>query len=260
MSVLRFVCGAFLLALVAGCTSRVDLYSNLQQREANEMMAILQDERIGVTKVAGEEGTWNLLVPTVEFSQSVESLKAQGYPRDVHSNMGELFQKSGLVSSPSETRIRYIHGKQEEIVETITRVIPGVLTARVHIVPPDDDPFKKGSDLEQGSVSVVLRHRHDAGDEISIPEISRIVAAALEGVSHEQVEVALHRAADPAKLLREKPDPEYVDVLSLRMAPDSVTRFWSLFGGVSGVATLNLALLIGAVFYRRRATTTSESG
>ena len=76
------------------------------------------------------------LITYCDNSRAVELLKSQGYPRDKFAKIGEVFQKSGLVSSPTEERIRYMYALSQEIAETLTR-IDGVMNARVHIVIPD---------------------------------------------------------------------------------------------------------------------------
>src|SRR5262245_28542674 len=123
--------------VTAGC-SQQQLYSKLPEREANEMMAVLAKRGISCTKSAGEEGTWNLTVPGASFADAVETLASLGYPKDEYADMGKVFQKSGLVSSPSEERIRFIYALSQELSKTLSE-IQGVLSARVHIVLPNND-------------------------------------------------------------------------------------------------------------------------
>jgi type III secretion protein J len=73
------------------------------------MMAILLQRDIPCTKSAGKEERWVLKVAQADFSRAVDLLRAQGYPKDKFTKMGEVFQKSGLVSSPTEERIRYMY-------------------------------------------------------------------------------------------------------------------------------------------------------
>src|SRR3954452_13699671 len=72
-------------AFFAGC-SQVELYSNVPEQEANEMMAALIEKGISCTKQTGTEGTWNLKVSSDQFAPSVKVLKELGYPRDKYSD------------------------------------------------------------------------------------------------------------------------------------------------------------------------------
>ncbi len=62
------------------CT-KVELYSQLDEQQANEMMAILLAEEIACNKAAGEEATWKLEVSQADFSKAVNRLRQKGYPK-----------------------------------------------------------------------------------------------------------------------------------------------------------------------------------
>ena len=93
------------LLLCVGC-NEVVLYADMPEKEANEMMALLLDAGISAAKEKGTEGRWTLNVAQGEFAKAVGELRKHGYPRDRYEDIGNLFKKSGLVSSPTEERIR----------------------------------------------------------------------------------------------------------------------------------------------------------
>ena len=68
------------------------------------MRAVLQQEGVGCSKTAGEEGTWDLSVPSDDFSKSVETLKALGYPKESTEGLSEMFKGGGMVPSPTEVK------------------------------------------------------------------------------------------------------------------------------------------------------------
>jgi type III secretion protein J len=229
---------AFCLALacLAGCTKQ-QLYSNLAERDANEMMAILARSGIACDKTAAqEEGQWNLSVSASAFAQAVETLNGMGYPKDQYADMGQVFQKSGLVSSPSEERIRFVHALSQEVAHTLS-MIDGVLTARVQIVLPSNNPF--GEATTPSSAAVFIKHRPDSDVESSVVKIKELVIASIEGLGPENVTVALFPAEDlsPAGT-NGGAAPELASALSLQLAPASVTPFWTLVGGLTATALL----------------------
>lgn len=229
--------------LALGC-SKVDLYSNLPEREANVMMAALLEEGISCRKEAGdEEHTWKLLVPTEDFSQAVNVLTDMGYPAEQRERMGQIFKRVGLVSSPMEDRIRYVYGLSEELAETLSR-IDGVVDARVHVVLPNNDPFSEHA--KPSSASVYIKHRDNVELSASRLQIKDLVAKSIEGLTPQNVEVFMDKVLPI--VLPERTEPVYTRALGVTLDPDSTTRFWRLVGGLAIVAAINLALALWFAF------------
>jgi len=90
-----------LCLFVAGCKS--ELYSNLTEREANQMLAVLLDAGIVAQKKSVGDGV-SILVDEGQFARSMSLLEARGLPSDRYTSLGEVFQKEGIVSSPVEGR------------------------------------------------------------------------------------------------------------------------------------------------------------
>lgn len=170
--------------LLTGCAKLV-LFSNLQEKEINEMMAILLSRGIEVQKVVGtEENQWSIEINKNDIAQAVDILNAYGYPEDTFASLGKVFEKSGLVSSPSEERIRYMYALSQGLAETISQ-IDGVLTARVHVVLQNNDPF---SDVKTpSSASVFIKYRRGSGVEALASQIKRLVANSIEGLSYDKI-------------------------------------------------------------------------
>ncbi len=94
------------LLFLAGCTS--ELYSKLSESDANEMLSVLLANNVDAKKEAGAEGTFNLVVNDDEVLRALDVLRNAGLPPANRENMGQVFAKSGIVSSPFEERVRYI--------------------------------------------------------------------------------------------------------------------------------------------------------
>ena len=131
--------GAALLALT-GCSSNQELYGQLSERQANEMVAVLYAAKIKAEKVTGADGKFSVATSQDDFSVAVRTLNAQGYPRDTFDSMGKVFKREGFVSSPLEERARLTHAMSQEIANTLAN-IDGVITARVHLVMPESNPL-----------------------------------------------------------------------------------------------------------------------
>ena len=186
---------AFALAL-AGCDKEVRLYSNLEESQANGVMAALVSSGIACTKSAGDEGTWNLTIADKDFARAAGICEEKGLPRQKYAGVGQVFKKSGMVSSPSEERIRFMDAVAQDLARTIS-MIDGVIDARVHIVLPENDPFAKNT--LPSSAAVAVRSRWDADLKDEIAHIKSLVKNAVEGLKYEKISVTLFKDQPPAK-------------------------------------------------------------
>jgi type III secretion protein J len=175
----------FIALLLVGC-NRVDLYSNLDEQDANEMQSILLRQGIDCDKTTGKELTCKLQVAKSQLAAAVEILKGQGFPRDKFTDMGTIFKKAGLVSTPQEDRIRFIYALSQEVAETISQ-IEGVITARVHIVLPENDPLSEY--FQPSSASVFIKYRQSMDIQQFIHPIKQMVVNSIEGLNYEKVSV-----------------------------------------------------------------------
>lgn len=195
-----------LLALVAVlflAACQEDLHTGLDEGEANEIVAVLQDSGISASKrSAGKEG-FAVTVERAQFAQAVDLLRRNGLPRPRFDTIGAVFKKEGLISSPVEERARFIYALSQELAQTV-QLIDGVLSARIHVVLPENEPLRK--DLKPSSASVFIRHRPEIGIDALVPQIKMLVANSIEGLSYDRVSViAVAAPGGPALAAREPP-------------------------------------------------------
>lgn len=173
-----------MLLALAGC--KQDLYTNLQEREANEMLALLLNNGVDAERALAKDGTHTIRVEEQRLAFAIDLLKSEGLPRQTFKNLGEVFKGSGLIASPTEERARFIYAMSEELSRTISD-IDGVLSARIHVVLPKNDLLKQDTTPSSASVFV----RHDAQTELNsyLPQIKMLVANSIEGLSYDKVAV-----------------------------------------------------------------------
>ena len=185
------ICAAVLLA---GCVKETTLHAGLEERQANLVMAALLDAGIDCHKAPGEEGTWNVTVDESKFATAVNLLEKAGLPRRAHNGIGEVFKKTGMISSPSEERIRFMDALAQDLAKTISG-IDGVVDARVHVVLPENDPFARNA--LPSSAAVAIRSRWDADVTDIIPSVKGLVKNAIEGLQYEKIMVTVFRDSPP---------------------------------------------------------------
>lgn len=189
-------CIALATLLLAGCDKETTLHAGLEERQANLVMAALLDEGISCHKTPGEEGTWNVMVDESKFAAAVNLLERKGLPRRAHQGIGEVFKKTGMISSPSEERIRFMDALAQDLSRTIS-CIDGVIDARVHVVLPENDPFARNA--LPSSAAVAIRSRWDADLTDLVPSIKGLVKNAIEGLTPEKIMVTIFRDSPPKK-------------------------------------------------------------
>jgi type III secretion protein J len=228
----------FLLAGLTGC--QVELYSGLEEKEGNDILAVLLSHDIPATKVLGKDNIVSILIDEADVAAAIELLRHNGFPRDQFVNLGDVFQKQGLISSPLEERVRYIYGLSQSMSETLSQ-IDGVLTARVHIVLPKKQPLEDFA--PPSSASVFIKYRPGMGIEEMVPNIKMIMQNSIEGLSYDKIAVALFPAQEASVTKIE--GPPLNSVMGLRIARDSLGQF-VMMGVVFG--TLLLLAVLGNAY------------
>ena len=180
--------------LLTACDNQTTLHANLDERQANLVMAALLDQGISCHKNPGDEGAWTVTVSENRFAEAVNLLERQGLPRRDYRGLGEVFKKTGMISSPSEERIRFMDALAQDLSRTIAS-IDGVVDARVHIVLPENDPFARNS--LPSSAAVAVRSRWDADVSEYIPAIKGLVKNAIEGLAYDKIMVTVFQDAPP---------------------------------------------------------------
>lgn len=180
-NLLRLTCVFLLLALLAACTKMVVLQSALTDADANEIVLVLNRKGIEVDKQKGKEGV-TLLVKDSDLSRATETMNAAGLPRRTLSNLGEVFKKQGMISSPMEERVRYIHGLSEELESTMMQ-FDNVVAARVHVVLPER--IAPGEPIQPSSAAVFIKYRPPLDEDAVMPRVRRLVASSIPGLAGE---------------------------------------------------------------------------
>jgi type III secretion protein J len=183
-------------ALLAACSA--DLYSQLAEDDANEILDVLYAAGIEARKESAGEKMFSVQVESSQLQPALRATRERGLPRQRFTDLGTLFKKEGLVSTPSEERVRFIYGISQELSSTLTS-IDGVIAARVHPVIPANDPM--ADKIKPSSASVFIKHDPHANVQALAPAIKNLVMRGIEGLNADNITLTFVAADPPLRKL-----------------------------------------------------------
>ncbi|HEX7645214.1 MAG TPA: type III secretion inner membrane ring lipoprotein SctJ [Burkholderiaceae bacterium] len=244
----RWIKTSLLLACAALFLAACDkqLFAQLSELDANDMLTVLLEAQVDAKKSTPDGGkTWEIDVAEDDFSRAMDVLHAHGLPHPKYTNLGDMFKKDGLISTPTEERVRFIYGVSQQLARTLTN-IDGVAVATVEIALPNNDPL--ASVVKPPSASVFIKYRPNTDVATLTPAIKNLVVHSVEGLSYDNVSVVMVPGAMQAVTSvppRSGGLPVWATlliVLSLfGMSALLSYLFFSKSGGLDNVAFLNKA-------------------
>ena len=227
----QFFAGLLLAFALTACSGQ-ELYRDVDEREANEMISVLMRAGIESSKSAGDKGAFSVHVKQADFAQAVDVLRQNGLPRQNFETLGTVFEKEGFTSSSLAERARLIFGTSQELAGTISQ-FDGVIDARVHLALPEADALTGTANPPSASVFVKYREGMDLPAQTAA--IKSLVTNSIEGLDYNNVSVAMTEA----KPLPVVPDDAFGDMFRGTLIPllgalgvllllASAWRYWSL--------------------------------
>jgi type III secretion protein J len=171
-----------ILLMLSGCKKYVDLHKQMDEADANEIVATLVSQGIEAKKEIRKEG-FAVLIDEKDMARAVNLLTAQGLPRKHKTNFGEIFKKEGVISTPLEERARYIYALSQELEFTLSEM-DGVIIARVHVVLPER--VAPGEPINPSSAAVFIKHEIDFDPDIYNTRVKQLVASSIPGLWNEK--------------------------------------------------------------------------
>lgn len=270
MKLKRFLSLLCLLFVLTGCESNMMIITDVDEREANEIVVFLASKGISAQKVASVSAAPGAVAEGAKFNISVEAgksteamaiLNQNGLPRKKGTTLLDLFAKAGLMSSDKEETIRYQAGLAQQIANMI-RKIDGVIDADVQL----SFPVESGTPLAPGAAAAVpqkitaavyVKHQGVLDDPNShlVTKIKRLVSGSVTGLDINDVTVISDRSRFtdvtlvPAAEALEPKAKEYVSIWSIVMSKSSASRFRMIFFFLLFCAIV-FALLVGWMIWK----------
>jgi len=197
-SIALLVCIAFLLA---GC-GRLELYQDLNEKDANEILVLLSDNGIKANKkknIRQNEISYSIEVRESDMVRARVLLVRHNLPRRKELGLTGVYKEKGLIPTPDEQKARFLLALKGEIINSLER-IPQIVDADVVLNVPTKDEFAsaEAQHRQRPTASVVLKAKLlDRGvAPISESKVQQFVSNAVEGMNPRDVTVVVSYLSD----------------------------------------------------------------
>jgi len=191
-----------LAAFVAGCGG-VELYQNLSEEDANEMLVLLSENDVKAQKkkeIIQNEVFYSIAVSDKDMARARKLLLQHNLPRRRELGLTGVYKEKGLIPTPDEQKARYILALKGEIINSL-RSIPQVIDADVVLNIPQQDEFASADAQHEKrpTASAVIRVKPDAAGLSTITEakMQQFISNAVEGLNPRDVAVMITYLAVP---------------------------------------------------------------
>lgn len=239
-----------LLAFVlVGCRS--ELHHNLPERDAAEMVQVLQQHGIDADKELdnADDNLWRVTVPRRSDAHARAILADYDLPREQDRRRQDIFAESGIIPTPLVEEEKALEGLEGELAYTL-RQMPGVIKARVHVVPMQVDIAKRPTLPAKASAYVEYQPTTQGFRRpVDTVEVQKTIAGAVAGLEPANVAVTFKPTSIARPAL-----PGQISAGSLvRVGPITLeSGSLATLKVLTAVAVLLLAGLGLAVFWQSR--------
>jgi type III secretory pathway lipoprotein EscJ len=181
-----------LVSLLAGCSS-APVADDVQQREANQIVAVLGKHKIQahLVKARSGRGKYSVLVEERDFPRAAEVLTRLGLPAEKKPSFQDLTGSNGIIPPSREVEAlrldRAVASELEELLRARSDVATASVLLRMH--------SREGN--ERPTVTVVIQRSGPAGLDISA--VREIARRAVSGIQNEDVYVSVAEPADQSE-------------------------------------------------------------
>lgn len=245
------------LLLLSGCSEPI--YHGLPERDANEMVVVLEQQGIDASKSRdpAADDAWLIEVPPAQTGEAWQILQKEGLPRRDVSGFDKFYPSGGLVPTQNEERVLLQYSTSQELTRSLLK-IDGIVDAQVNLVLPEKPRVQlKSTVVEPPRASVLIKYKADREQPpVSLEAVSRLVSGGVEGLEEEQVDVIFTRAERSAQPLAKS---KVSSIGPIAVAPESETAFQILIG-LMGLCIVGLCgALVYMVLRLRRLQTGGEA-
>ena len=196
----RWVLLAVLAVLVLTGCARKPLLEGLDERQANEVIAVLLRHNISAEKLNVGKGGFQVQVAARDLPESIDLMQRNDLPSAPRSQVANAFPADALVSTPLGERARLISAVEQRLEESL-QLIEGVHSTRVHLnYDASVGGENRRTDRRRMHVAAVVAHAPDVDEEVLMQSIKRFLRNTFDGIDYDNVSVILTEVEGPRTL------------------------------------------------------------
>lgn len=253
-----------------------NLYQDLSERDANEILVVLYKQGVDAKKVrveAAQEVSYVVQVPKEDIQRAQQILIANNLPRKKELGFSGICQEKSMIPTPEEEKCRKLLALKGEIINSLEK-LDQVVDADVVLNIPEVDTFAgEEQEQKQPTASAVIRLKSEGegqGTEaLRESHLQRFISNSVEGLDPRNVAVLLSYAEPVEQILSKGPQAAATGgatssssspskesskeavtastaplstIVGLQIHPESVQRF-----KIYAVAMLGLLILVSGV-------------
>ncbi|AZD09535.1 Type III secretion bridge between inner and outermembrane lipoprotein (YscJ,HrcJ,EscJ, PscJ) [Pseudomonas chlororaphis] len=198
---LRLGCIGVLVLMLSGC--KVELYSELSEADANQMLALLLLRNIDASKEIAKGGLVTIKVDKTQFINAVELLRQEGLPREKVATLEDLFPSGQLVTSPVQEHAKILYLKEQQL-EKMLQAMDGVISAHVSI---GEGISQNPRETAKPSASVFIKYSPERNLLNRETAIKSLIFNSVPNLQTENISIVLQAADYRYQPLSEQPGP-----------------------------------------------------
>ncbi|MEM6603492.1 MAG: hypothetical protein AAF621_05530, partial [Pseudomonadota bacterium] len=193
--------------LLSACTDSIELFTSVEEYEANNMLVILLREGIAAERELNPDGTYKIVLDDKRYvPEAMNALKMRGYPQKKHENLCTTFTGEGMVSTPLEQKARYNCAKAQELSGALMDV-DGIVKAHVVLELAETDPISRK--VKPATASVLLKYKPGIDIDTLIPKVKELVTYGVANMVYTNVNVvAVIEKSRADEMIYKKPTEE----------------------------------------------------
>lgn len=176
------------LFLFACSSGKSLLVTGVSQTSVNDILLVLGNNSIKATTDMHKDGTFTIMVDSEQKLKALTILSNNGLPKAKYTNLGEVFKKDGLISSPLEEHNRNIYALNQEISNMLSE-LNGVISVHTEIALPKPNDKLWQTEVPKPVASVLIKFKQGARVDLYTNKIKALVSHSVEGLTPDQVEV-----------------------------------------------------------------------
>lgn len=185
-----------LVFLLCGCNEK--LSDQLSERQANEIITLLESNNIDAFKVDSGKGKYSIQVSSDTLASATVLLTTYNLPSADDIEISQQFPADAMVSTPMGEKARLISAIEQRLGQSLQE-LEHITSARVHLSYPGISP--ENNDSSSMVASVLITYQGTIDESAYTDKIRRFIKNGLQDMHYENISVVMFRQSAPLKLV-----------------------------------------------------------